>query len=283
MQTLIRAARPSDKIPLMEFIKDVWGGHDYIPYVWDDWIRDRSAKMFVLEADGKPVGLNRIRFPEDGSAWFEGVRVHPDYRGHGLATMLGENGMEVAARRGARTFRLTSNSRNKQAHRQIARMRFKEVARFSIYDLSKRAKLRHRIELDPVGPGQLRTATRAIHRTKEFRLASGVMWDVFSAASLTSDVIASQVRQRSLYLHHGAVAILRPGKEGKQTWKQISFVGGDPGAAAELVTQLLLRDGRADWRFAYVAQGSPMIPELKKAGMKRSFSHILYERKAAKG
>lgn len=267
----------------MSFIKDVWGGHDYIPNVWDDWIRDRSAKMYVLEADGKVVGLNRIRFPEDGSAWFEGVRVHPDYRGHGLATMLGENGMKVAARRGVRTFRLTSNSRNKQAHRQIARMGFKEVARFSIYSLTKGGKLGRGIEFDPVGPGQLSVATKAIRGTKEFRLASGVMWDQFSAASLTKDVIASQLRQRSLYLHRGAVAIRRPGKEGKEAWNQASFVGGDPEPAAELVTQLLVENGKADWRFAYVAQGSPIIAELRKSGMKRSFSHILYERKAAKG
>ena len=96
MESENRPARPSDKAPLMSFIREVWGGHDYIPYVWDWWLKDRTGKMFVVEVDGVPVGMNRVRFLEDGSAWFEGVRVHPDFRGKGLATMLGENSMKVA-------------------------------------------------------------------------------------------------------------------------------------------------------------------------------------------
>src|SRR5271157_1929223 len=87
LQTRIREARPSDKEPLIDFIKDVWGGHDYIPKVWDAWIGDRKARMFVVEVDGRPVGMNRMRFLPDGVAWLEGARIHPDFRRKGLATM----------------------------------------------------------------------------------------------------------------------------------------------------------------------------------------------------
>ena len=111
----VRRVRPSDRAPLMSFIKGVWGGHDYIPYVWDEWAKDEVNPMFVVEVDGTPVGMNRLRFLEDGSAWFEGVRIHPAHRGRGLATMLGENSIRVAKRRGATEFKLTSGSRNKMA------------------------------------------------------------------------------------------------------------------------------------------------------------------------
>ncbi|HKT22045.1 MAG TPA: GNAT family N-acetyltransferase, partial [Nitrososphaerales archaeon] len=112
MDVAVRPARLSDRAPLMSFIKDVWGGHDYIPRVWDHWIRDPRNKMFVVTVDGTPVGMNRLRFMEDGSAWFEGARVHPDYRSQGLGSLLGENSMKLAKDLGITTFRLTSGSRN---------------------------------------------------------------------------------------------------------------------------------------------------------------------------
>jgi hypothetical protein len=64
----IRNARPSDKGPLLDFIKDVWGGHDYIPGVWDEWLADASAEMSVIEVDGRQVGMNRMRSLPDGGA-----------------------------------------------------------------------------------------------------------------------------------------------------------------------------------------------------------------------
>ena len=35
MEAKVRPARAEDKEPLMSFIRQVWGGHDYLPYVWD--------------------------------------------------------------------------------------------------------------------------------------------------------------------------------------------------------------------------------------------------------
>jgi GNAT superfamily N-acetyltransferase len=171
----------------MSFIKDVWGGHDYIPLVWDRWLADPTGKMFVVEADGKVVGMNRVRFLEDGSAWFEGARVHPDYRSRGLASMLGENSMEVARRRGVRVFRLTSGSTNKPAHRQIARIMFKEAARFSVYEPRKGQRLRPGKGAERVQLHQLRKTIRLLKRTKEFELGTGVAWHEFTAASPTPE------------------------------------------------------------------------------------------------
>ncbi len=174
MEARVRPARPADKKPLMSFIKDVWGGNDYILRVWDDWLHDRHGRMFVVEADGVPVGMNRIRFLEDGSVWFEGARVHPDYRGRGLATLLGENSMRVARARGSTVFRLTSGSKNKVAHRQIAKIGFEEAARFSVYEPREGMKLSPTEEAEGVRPSGAGEAARVLMRSKEFRLGKGV-------------------------------------------------------------------------------------------------------------
>ena len=174
METRVRPARPSDKPPLMGFIRDVWGGHDYIPQVWDEWLRDKEGRMFVVEADGVPVGMNRVRFLEDGSAWFEGARVHPDYRGKGLASILGENSVKLARSRGITVLRLTSGSHNRAAHRQIARIRFRERARFSIYAPSKRKRLPARGTAEKVGEADHASVMRLIRSSREYRIGTGV-------------------------------------------------------------------------------------------------------------
>ncbi len=283
MEARVRPARTSDREPLMSFIKDVWGGHDYIPYVWDSWLTDPKGRMFVVEADGRPVGMNRVRFLEDGSAWFEGARVHPDYRGLGLASMLGENSMKVAKERGVAIFRLTSGSRNWSAHRQIARIKFHEVARFSVYEPSKEMKL---------SPGRLgeRVPTQGapgalglMRQSPEFQLGKGFEWHDFNAVSLTPEVVGNLARRGAVLKHRRAVAVVQEGGEGSGVWEEVGFLGGPVEDASELVLSLLGRNKKAKDRYVFLPQRSPLIHALRVRGLVRNFSMVLFERTATKG
>ena len=282
---MVRPARPSDKGDLMSFIKDVWGGHDYIPYVWDEWLNGKDGRMFVAEVGGRAVGMNRVRFMGDGSAWFEGVRVHPDYRGRGLATMLGENSAKVALSEGAKTFRLVSGSRNKLAHRQIARMGFEEASRISVYAPPKRARTPALRGARRAKPGEGPRALRAMENSKEFKLGSGVYWDAFAAQSLTLDVVGRLVDAGQVWVSPKAVAVTAFGGEGSPTWRQVCFIGGDPDEARVLALRLFgLKGGRRPTRkLAYLPQGSKVITSMREHGFERHGSLILFERKAAKG
>jgi GNAT superfamily N-acetyltransferase len=281
----VREARPADKKPLMDFIKDVWEGHDYIPRVWDDWLRDKGSKMFVVLADGRQVGMNRVRFLEDGSAWFEGARVHPQFRGMGLATALGEKSMDVANRKGVEVYRLTSGTWNKQAHRQIARMGFKEAARVSVYVPPEGMRLGPQTGVRRAGYDDLPEVVRSIRTSREFTLGSGVMWDTFAANALTRKVIARALGDGEVYLAEGALGVAMSGGEGTEAWRQVGFLTGDEKGVVRLVRHFFgLREKRKpSRRLVYVPQGSRVIGALRRAGMKRDFSLILFELKAAKG
>jgi len=283
MEALVRPARPSDKKPLMSFIKDVWGGHDYIPLVWDQWLTDPSGKMFVVELGGDVVGMNRVRFLEDGSAWFEGARVHPAYRGRGLASMLGENSMKVAERRGISVFRLTSGSTNRTAHRQIARIKFKESARFSVYEPRKGLRLRPGAGAEMARPGDFREVLRTLRGTREFRFGSGVAWHDFNAAALSPVVVAKRLREGAVWRSGRALAVVQEGGEGSARWEEVSFLGGPAEDASMLVGALVGRNKKASERYVFVPQGSPLIHMLRKKGFVRNFSMILFERRVAKG
>ena len=283
MEARVRPARPEDRAPLMSFIKDVWGGHDYVPLVWDQWLRNRQGKMFVVEVSGVPVGMNRVRFLKDGSAWFEGARVHPAFRGRGLASMLGENSMKLALARGARVFRLTSGTRNKAAHRQIQRMRFTERARFSVYEPPGGRRPMPSGAAYRMRPGDLPTVIRLLRHQREFRLGAGVFWHDFTATSLTRGVVSQLLAEGAVWRFCGALAVARLGGEGEGDWEEICYLGGPGGESVKLVKVLLGRRKKATERFVFVPQGSPVITELRRAGYGRNFAMILFERRAANG
>ena len=285
MNARVRPAKPADKGQLMSFIKDVWGGHDYIPRIWDEWLKDETGKMFVVEADGVPVGMSRVKFLEDGSAWLEGARVHPDFRGRGLASMLGENSMRIAMDRGVKVFRLTSWSRNKAAHRQIARMNFKESSRISAYEPEKGTKFAPQKDVKLAGMNELPRVTRLIRESREFRLGSGVFWDAFTAASLNPSVIKKLVDEGSVWITGKSVVVAKLGGEGSETWGQVCFLTGKGDEPVKLVRHVFgLKEGaKATRRIVYLPHGSRLIGALRRAGFSRLTSLILFERTAAKG
>jgi ribosomal protein S18 acetylase RimI-like enzyme len=283
MEAKVRPAKPEDKAPLMSFIRDVWGGQDYIPFVWDQWLRNKQGRMFVVEADGTPVGMNRVRFLEDGSAWFEGARVHPGFRGRGLASMLGENSMRFAVARGVRVFRLTSGSRNDAAHRQIWRMGFREAARFSVYEPPKGRTPSPTGRATRMDSGEVGTVMRLLRRAKEFRLGGGVFWHDFTATLLSKDVVSGLLAEGAVWRAGDALAVARIGSEGEGHWEEVCYVGGPAQDSIKLVKALVGRGRGVTERFVFVPQRSPIIAGLRKEGYGRNFSMILFERRATNG
>lgn len=284
MATIVRPAKPSDKKPLMEFISRIWGGHDYIPRVWDEWMRERGAKTFVVEVDGKPVGMNRVKFLEDGSAWLEGARVHPEYRGAGLASLLGRNSIRVAERRGRKVLRLVSNSRNRSALRQVAKMGFDEIARMSVYIPGKRSRLGPQRAVRLAVNSDLAQLESMIKKSKEYKLGGGVFWDGFRATAFTPRTIRKLVRERRAYTSGDAVAFFKRGKEGDEQFSEVCFAFGSSKDVATLIKHLLRsRRKRKLERYLCAPQGSPLVASAKAAGLVRRSSFILFRRGSPNG
>jgi GNAT superfamily N-acetyltransferase len=277
----VREARPSDKEPLMSFIKNVWGGHDYIPRVWDQWLREKDSKMFVVLVDGRQVGMSRVCFLEDGSAWFEGARVHPEFRGRGLATALGERCMRASRERGVRVFRLASSSRNKRAHRQIGRMGFEETSRLSVYVPAEGMAPGPAGGVRRAGVDEIAEVMSAIRSSPEFALGSGVMWDEFTAKALDRNVVAKALDEGRVLRTENALAVAKTGREGDEVWRQVCFLTGRQEEAVRIVKHVFKRRTKTDWCLAYISQGSSLIGALRRAGLKRVSALILFQREAA--
>jgi GNAT superfamily N-acetyltransferase len=276
----VRPARASDKAPLMEFISRIWGGHDYIPRVWDEWMRERDGKTFVVEVEGRPVGMNRVKFLDDRSAWLEGARIHPAFRGRGLASLLGTNSIRVARGRGIRTLRLASNFRNRSARRQVAKMGFDEIARMTIYNPGRRSRFAPQRGVRLAVNSDVELLLKKIRSSEEFDAGGGVFWDGFRATKLTPKTIRKLVRERRALISEGAVAIVKSGKEGDEPFRQICFACGDSSGVTRLIKHFFGRrvGKKKALRYLSAPNGSPLARCAKRAGLVPWTTFILFQR-----
>ncbi|HEV3102631.1 MAG TPA: GNAT family N-acetyltransferase, partial [Candidatus Dormibacteraeota bacterium] len=119
----LRPVRPSDRDRVVELTRDVWGGHDYLPSVFDDWVADAASAFQALEVDGVVVGLQRLRPYAPGLVWYEGLRVATSHRHQGLARAMLDSAIAEAREQGHGEMRLATG--NPEAVRLFESVGFK--------------------------------------------------------------------------------------------------------------------------------------------------------------
>lgn len=71
--------------------KDIWDGTDYIPYVFEKWVKDKGYFLGAIDSDNnKIIGIGKYSILHDKSGWLEGLRVHKNYRGLKIARGISE-------------------------------------------------------------------------------------------------------------------------------------------------------------------------------------------------
>lgn len=116
-QLHIRPARADDRAAILEVVKTIWNGEDYIPEVWDEWLADGDGALLVGETGGLPVALAKISALGLGEDWFHGLRVDPAWRGHGFGRAMMRRCIALTHARGARTLRYLTDDGNTTMHR----------------------------------------------------------------------------------------------------------------------------------------------------------------------
>jgi len=56
----VRKARSSDRETVFRFCEKTWSWGDYIPKVWDKWLKQRNGGVFVATINGMPVGISHL-------------------------------------------------------------------------------------------------------------------------------------------------------------------------------------------------------------------------------
>jgi len=130
----IRPLQSTDKADILEISQHTWDGHDYLPYFFDSWLRDIDSHTAAIEVDGHVVALANLRIIDNGqTGWMEGLRVHPDYRGTGMATILTEHVVEMAEKIPVARIRYTTAAGNTPSLHLAEKVRMKRKLTYAIH------------------------------------------------------------------------------------------------------------------------------------------------------
>jgi len=101
----IRSATLADRDAVLDFTENTWSDRadDYLPRVFEDWVRSDGPdrRTLVADRDGRAVGLLQVVLLSATEAWAQGMRVAPDERGRGIGAALTRAGLDWAADSGA--------------------------------------------------------------------------------------------------------------------------------------------------------------------------------------
>jgi hypothetical protein len=126
---VVRRARAEDREAILDLATRIWGGTDYLPLIWDRWLRDRKGLLLTATLDGRPVGVSKISVLAPGEVWLEGLRLHPDVQGRGLVRQINRVTFREAAKLNPRSVRYATGAGN-AASRHLGEIRgFWMVAR----------------------------------------------------------------------------------------------------------------------------------------------------------
>ena len=132
-RVVIRPSLPSDKPDVLEFCKYIWDGHDYIPYVWDEWMADPTGTLFTAEYAGHAVGIARIAHAAPKQWWLEGLRVNPDFQDQKIGSALHEYLTQWWLDKGDGTIRLWTNAKRVKVHHLCEKLGYVHTQEHAIF------------------------------------------------------------------------------------------------------------------------------------------------------
>lgn len=90
MQNLtIRKMTLKDRSRMKEIVKNIWDGNDYMPLVFDSWVRDKKGEFAgAVDQKGKLVGFEKLTMLSDSDAWIEGLRKDLKMKVKGVGRLL---------------------------------------------------------------------------------------------------------------------------------------------------------------------------------------------------
>lgn len=131
-----RPALPMDTPDVIELTRRIWEGEDYVPHVWAEWLQDPDGILAVAERGGVIVGLGKLTKLSASDWWMEGLRVHPNHEGRGIASHLNNYLFNYWLRTGSGFIRLATSSSREPVKHLSKQMGFREVGEFTTYKAS---------------------------------------------------------------------------------------------------------------------------------------------------
>ena len=96
----LRRMAAADKPAMLSISSRIWEGTDYLPAVFDEWVRDEVGEFTAVLVGKRVVGCAKLTFLTPTDAWLEGLRKDPGVSHRGLGRVVVEHLLDVLAARG---------------------------------------------------------------------------------------------------------------------------------------------------------------------------------------
>ncbi|HLH70219.1 MAG TPA: GNAT family N-acetyltransferase [Candidatus Dormibacteraeota bacterium] len=262
----LRPVRPADRDRILEITRDVWGGRDYLPEVFDAWVADPGGTFQAAEVEGEVVGVQRLRPIAPGIALYEGLRVASTHRRRGIARSMLRQALEQARSLGLRQVRLYTDS--EAASRLFASEGFRLVTACAVWNAG-------RMEGDDLPrlarPGEGAALAARLRQepemAKSLQAYQGVNPDWSAVVDVDADLLERLAGEGRVRLGPGgrALALLRTDLRSRLL---ATFVAGSGAALQELMIGLRFEaDGQGlHGATALLPDRHPGIEDLRQVG-----------------
>jgi len=285
----VRKARPSDRDAVFKFCMKTWSWGDYIPKVWDKWLKEKNGRVFVATINGVPIGISYLSIDKPHEVWLGGARTDPNYRRMGVATAITKKCLEYAKRKTAKVARLVTESDNIAAQAVAQKLGFKPIAEFvemtteNITDEnSKKSRWAEKTETEALWD--------YIQTSETYRKAAGLYTVLFHWFSLEKHDLKRFVKQRKAILHlseRGEIDGLTliddtTAREWHENTMQTCMINGDYNAVFDMIKFLKNHCHALDVKkiYGFTCNHKPITTALEKISFEQPDSiEIIYEKK----
>ncbi len=270
-QLKIEKVKVSDRQEVTELSKLIWGGHDYIPELFDEWVKEGG--FYCGRVDGRIVALDNYSWQKNGIIWLEGLRVHPDHRGHRFGRQMAEGLQKIIDTLDYRLLRFFTAEINIESIHMAEEKGFRVVADF-IYLLYPEGKFPDTVDgdfSDITRESNLDEVKAFVTSSEEYRLGYGQYLASWVALDMDDELMQQEVEAGNCY------AVRKEGKiqalaffHGYLPYNALNFafLAGEPKAAKRLMhygLKICVENG-----YEWYTVNTP-LPRLAKAAEEAGF------------
>ena len=280
--TVCRPALPRDTAEVKQFCKFIWDGHDYVPYVWPEWLADPRGQLVVAEYAGHTVGLAKVTWLAPGQWWLEGFRVDPQFQGLKIGSHINQYLNDWWLEQGDGVVRLMTSSERVQVHHLSEKLGYSRIG--AVEKHSAPALAQPTDAFQPVPKSELQQALAFAQRSPSLALSHGLMDLGWQFLRPDASVLAGFAAESHLWWWRGKQGVLAAQDDDEDGDKTLYLCL--LACQTEALSDLLQDARRLAAQLAYQSacwvapQGQMVLEALKQAGYELEWDHpgVLYER-----
>ncbi|HPL54111.1 MAG TPA: GNAT family N-acetyltransferase [Bacillota bacterium] len=235
-----RRVTQHDKERVLEISSKIWEGHDFIQYIFDDWVEDTEGEFTLGEKGGAVIGFAKYTKHSDERAWLEGIRTDENFGNQGFGKAITQYHISRAKAEGAETVGLSIFEDCKESMKIAESLGFKKDGYFTFgyKDIDETAKQlsESRTVINIMSTA---TAWDIITRGNTYYMSNGYISYGWTFRKASYELIERLVKDKCVF------GVLRDGKissvmiltenSHKNGSLNIGFIDGDMASMKELV------------------------------------------------